>query len=611
MNRNLYLNFAVTAIAVIAALGLWQLFVSLDALRFSNEKLAVEVRTLGERLSAAPPAATAAARPEDDGVFVNAEFFDPAAQPGGRMHTAIAAWPDNFNPLLSNDHSSHIIQSYVTATLAKRNDADPNVYEGVLAESWEESADHLAYRIRLRPGLYWQDFTDPVTGEEFRNVPVTSEDFKFYVDVVKNEAVNCAPLRNYLNDLDSVEIISDREFVVKWKSPYFLTLAATLELEPLSRKLYWNYPGEFDPARFNDDHARNAVMVGCGPYKLVKMERNQRVVLQRFDRYVGDRFGASPALRELEFEVVSHPNTRFQMLLAGNLDVLPLSPEQWMTRTDGPEFSDSGRLVKIKAPRLAYFYLGWNLRKPMFADAGGRNALTMLVNRQKIIEDVFYGLAQIQTGPFFLGTPPCDPAAKPLPFDPEQARKLLAERNWRDADGDGILERDGVKFAFTVIYPADSPTTERMLTIIREDMAAAGIDMQLQSFEWSVFQKKIDERAFDCYFMGWASLSFEQDPYQIWHSSQADLKSGSNYVGFKNPEADRLIEQIRREFDPAKRNELCHQFQQLIRREQPYTFLVAPAQLLVYPRRYRNLRVFPLGVDNQLLWTPLQLQKSL
>ncbi|MEA4862609.1 MAG: peptide-binding protein [Victivallaceae bacterium] len=611
MNKNLYLNFAVTAVAIITALGLWQLFVSLDALRFSNERLTTEVKSLNERLDSLSLAPSAAMRRTDDGEFANAEFFDPAAQPGGRMRTAIAAWPDNFNPILSADHTSRIIQNYVNATLAKRNDADPNVYEGVLAESWEESPDHLSYRIKLRPNIYWQDFTDPVTGEEFRNVPVTSEDFKFYVDVIKNEEVNCAALRNYLADLDSVEVISDREFVVKWKSPYFLTLASTLEMEPLPRKLYWNYPGKFDPARFNDDHARNAMMVGCGPYKLVKMERNQRVVLQRFDRYIGERFGAAPALKELEFEVVSHPNTRFQMLMAGDLDVLPLTPEQWVNRTGVPEFSDTGTLVKVKAPRLAYFYLGWNLRNPMFADARVRNALTMLVNRPKIIEDVFYGLAQIQTGPFYLGTPPCDPEVKPLPFDPEQARKLLAECDWRDSDGDGILDRDGVKFEFSLTYPADSPTTERMLTIIKEDMAAAGIDMQMQSFEWSVFQQKVDERAFDCYFMGWASMSFEQDPYQIWHSSQAELKSGSNYIGFKNPEADRLIEEIRREFDSAKRNELCHQLQQLIHREQPYTFLVAPAQLLAYPRRYRNLRVFPLGVDNQLLWTPRQLQKSL
>lgn len=615
MNRNGYLNFAVTVIAVLMVLGLWQLFVSLDALRFSNERLASEVKALSARLNEVrppPSGGAAAATPAEKEDFANAEFFDPAAEPGGIMRTAIGAWPDNFNPILSNDHTSALIRQYVNQSLAARNNAAPDVFEGVLAESWEESADHLSYHIKLRPGLYWQDFTDPATGQEFRNVPVTAEDFKFYVDVVKNEAVNCAALRNYIADMDKVEVISDREFMVIWKTPYFLTRSITLSLEPLPRHLYWNYPGNFDPAKFNDDHARNAMMVGCGPYKLAKMERNRKLVLERLDRYVGGRFGAAPSLQTLEFEVVPHPNTRFQMLLAGDLDTLPnISAEQWVTRTNGPEFSESGPLLKIKAPRLAYYYLGWNLRKPMFSDAKVRTALTMLVNRQKIVDDVFYGLAKIQPGPLYLGTPPCDPQLAPLPFAPEQAKKLLAECSWRDSDSDGLLDRDGKKFAFTVIYPADSPTTERMLTIIREDMAAAGIDMQLQSFEWSVFLQKVDEREFDCYFMGWAAPSFEQDPYQIWHSSQADIKSGSNYVGFKSPEADRLIEDIRREFDPAKRNELYRRFQQLISREQPYTFLVAPEQLMSYSRRYRNLRVFPLGVDNQLLWTPRELQKSL
>ena len=235
--------------------------------------------------------------------------------------------------------------------------------------------------------------------------------------------------------------------------------------------------------------------------------------------------------------------------------------------------------------------------------------MTMLVNRPKIINDVFMGLAEEISGPFYINSPYNDSSITPLPFDVKKAKELLAEAGWRDSDNNGILDKDGREFDFVLLYPADQPTYERLLTIVKEDMAKAGINMRLQSFEWSVFVQRIEARDFDAYTMGW-QLAYESDPYQLWHSSQAEIPSGSNYVGFKNPEADQLIAAIRSEFDTGKRIELCNRFHQLIHEFQPYTFLAAPYQLSATARRYRNLRQFP--VDNTtpklIRWTPVSEQ---
>ena len=117
-----------------------------------------------------------------------------------------------------------------------------------------------------------------------------------------------------------------------------------------------------------------------------------------------------------------------------------------------------------------------------------------------------------------------------------------------DADGDGILEKDGRKFSFTMLQIATSSTQVRMMPLLKESFAAAGIDMKIQNVEWSVYLQRLNERTYDACCLAWTS-PFDPDPYQVWHSSQADAPTGSNHIGYKNPELDKLIEELRGTFD--------------------------------------------------------------
>ena len=111
----------------------------------------------------------------------------------------------------------------------------------------------------------------------------------------------------------------------------------------------------------------------------------------------------------------------------------------------GPPWPDFN---KFKYPSRSYSYIGWNLRHPLFKDRAVRQALTHLVDRERIIKDVYLGLGRIQTGNFYIGSPNHDPTIKPYPFDVEKAKAMLAEAGWRDTDGDGVLDKDGRKFEF-------------------------------------------------------------------------------------------------------------------------------------------------------------------
>lgn len=608
MHGNGYLKFILTVLVLVIAFFGYMLVTAVDRVRESNMRILARLDELPARGFAAAPAGALPAAENEAGAFANAEFFDPAAQVGGRLIQATQADTANINPLINSEATARIFNSLCIPQLAERNYAKPEVYQPVLAESWTISADHKIYRIKLRKGIYWDDFSDPVTGKQHRDVEVTAEDFKFFVDVVKNPKVNCEPQRVYYQDLESVTVINKYELEVRWSKEYFGSLASTLELSPLPRQLYWDYDGPFDGEKFNDDHIRNRMIVGCGAYQFVRWDKDRRVIFRRNPRYIGNLFGAAPAIETLVFEIIKHPNTRFQALLSGDLDLLGLTPDQWVQRAEEKQFRD-GTLQRYKYLGRPYYYIGWNLRNPLFADARVRRALTMLIDREKILKDVYFGLAEIVTGPFVLHSAYTDAAIKPWPFDPAAAKKLLAEAGWKDEDGDGILEKDGKKFTFTMLQIATSAIQQKMMPIIKETLAAAGIDMKIQNVEWSVYVQRLEEQSFEACSLGWTA-PFDPDPYQIWHSSQADLKGSSNHIGFKNAEADRIIEELRTTFDMKKRVELAHRFCRLLHEEQPYTFLFSPYDLVAISKRYRNVREFQTGIPDSLMWVPVAEQKK-
>ena len=463
-------------------------------------------------------------------------------------------------------------------------------------------------RLRLREGS-----RDTLEGGKFEELPYTPVknnmifEIQEFLNLIQRKDID----HKYLQySLDSIRVISDREFEVVWKKRYFLSLDMTLSLSPLPRHLYHAYDGPFDPVRFNEDHERNRILVGCGPYRFVKWDKGHRILLTRWEKYYGRRYGVMPPIRNLAFDVIQHPNTRLQALLSKDLDTSPLTPDQWIHRTASPEFGEKGFLRKIRNLQLVYNYLGFNLSNPLFRDAKTRVALSHLIDRDRIVKDIYYGLARPVSGPFFPEGPACDKSIAPYPYSPARARELLAEAGWRDTDNDGILERDGLKFRFTLVYPNANETYKRMLPIIKEEMAKAGVQMELLGLEWSVCVQRLEKKSFDMCALAWSG-GLNPDPFQLWHSSQADIEGSSNHIRFKNAEADRLIEQIRVTFDPAERQKLYHRFHRLVHEEQPYIFLFAPFSLNALNRRYHNFRLFPLGFADMILWTPKAEQMTL
>ncbi len=583
---------------------------STDRYRFEIEKMRKAVENLQEQIESVQAMPQADISADSSGSPVaNAEYYDPQAVSGDRFVVAIPADAGNLNPLTNNDAAVSSMWGIANSSLTERDYSNVEVFRPLMAESWSVSEDNMTWHIKLRPGILWHDFTDPVTGKQWKNVPVTSRDFKFYVDAVKNPDVDAQPLRGYYSGIREVNIINDLEFEVVWQTPYFLSKDITLGLMPLPKHLYHDYDGPFDGKKFNDDTERNRMIIGCGPYRLERWEKGRRFIFKRFEKFFGRRYGVRPPIQYYVFEIIQHPGTRFQALLSGDIDKNNITPEQWLNNTSSVEFRQGGSLRKVQTPSFSYSYIGLNQHSPLFKDRRVRVALSMLVNRDRLLNDVYRGLARPVSGPFFMDGNAYDKSIKPYPFDPEKAGILLADAGWRDSDGDGILDKDGVPFRFTLMFPSANPVYPRIAPILKEDFAKAGIRLELLALEWSVVIEKLELRNFEAAIMGWTT-PIESDPYQLWHSDYAEAERSSNFIAFSDPRADALIQQIRTTFDQEQRLQAYRKFHQLIHEEQPYLFLFSPYSLSVYSARYRNLKVFPLGVAEQILWTPKTEQRA-
>ncbi|MBQ8756305.1 MAG: peptide-binding protein [Lentisphaeria bacterium] len=600
MGESSYIKFLLTAGVILLALCGYLGIEALDRVRESNMRVLERLENLERQLAGGAAALEHAPKTLEVTPIANRGYFDPAAQIGGRMTMAVGADTANLNPIINNDSFASTVAGLCSASLAERNFEDPTKFEPMLARSWEVSPDRRCFRIKLRKGVLWDDFTDPVTGKKHASVPVTAYDFKFFFDVISDKDVNCEPLRVYYADIQSFEVHNEYEFSVTWKRPAYGALGSTLGLSPLPRHFY-DYDGKFDGKKFNNDHRRHRMIVGCGPYRFVRWEKDQRIILKRNSRFFGNALGVGASLEYLVFDIIKMPNTRFQALLGGKLDRLGLTPDQWTQRTGTAEFRKQFKKFRYLLPQ--YTYIGWNLKNELFRDKRVRQALTLLTDRERILKEVYYGLGKVISNPFFAEGVYSDPALKPWPYDPEKAKKLLAEAGWKDSDGDGILDREGKKFSFVMMQIASHPIQQRMMPMLKEAYAAAGIDMKIQVVEWSVCIQRLNERSYDACSLGWAS-PFEPDLYQIFHSSQAKLPNSSNHTGFVNREVDRIIEELRVTFDQSKRVKLSHELCRIFHEEQPYTFLFAPYNLTALSSRYRNAKVYPVGLPDIILWVP-------
>jgi len=498
--------------------------------------------------------------------------------------------PSTLNAVLDTADAYTIqVNRYMVETLIDR---DPETLEWVpvLAESWEISGDKLTYTYHMDPDARFSD------GE-----PVTTADVKFTIDAIQNPENQTADLRTYTRDLERVEVVDDYTIKFHVSKPYFKHLEVFGTVPVYPEHIY----GE---GNFNK-HPANRAPVGSGPYVFDEWDTNQQIVLKRNpDWWRKDEAADEAFVERLVYKIISDDDPAFQVVEKGELDVAPVQPEQWVHRVMDPEFGERYHRAKYWAPDGyygAYSYIVWNMRKPQFQEKEVRQALTMLLNRDLILEEIYYGLGKVVSGSMPWQSPSYDESIEPWPFDPARAKAQLDETGWVDSDGDGIRDKDGAKLQFEFLLVTGRRESEQLATIFKEELDRAGIQMNIRPVEWVSLIESLTNRDFDATTLSWA-IPPDSDPFQLWHSSAVD--AGSNYPGIAMDELDRFIEEARLEFDRDKRGEIHKEVHAILHEQQPYTFLWNRNELVVISNRFQNVKVYPLGLHYVEWWAPASMQ---
>jgi ABC-type transport system substrate-binding protein len=488
---------------------------------------------------------------------------------------------------------------------------DPNQFYGDLAWRIEVTDDYKEFTLYLRKGVKWHrvsgvDLESPRYRWLDKEHELTAHDFVFYFDLLMNPQVQNGWLKNYFEQLASWKAIDDYTLQVKWKRTEAGNLEQTLLTAPLPRFLYAHaedgtpIPEATLGQAFNQHWYNNRGLVGTGAYRLVEYKPGSHLLLERNEQF----YGELPAIETLRYSIYTDRTQTVLKLKSGELSFGQLRAGQYREEVQQYEALPAAQRPK-NSPFLdgtircdiidqtSYYFIGWNSENPLFSDRRVRTAMTHALNRQGIIERVFNGMGQISRGPFLETSGNLAPEVQPLAFDLKRAAALLAEAGWADSDGDGLLDRADAMgkrtpFVFTFLFRAALPEWASFANVYKEDLLSIGVKMNIESVEWSLQLKRMDEKKFDAFLSGWA-LPWSTDPYQVWHSSQADVPRGSNRVGFRNKKADALIEELRGTLDPTKRTEILRAFHRIVHEEQPYTFILIPKIPFCYRSTVQNV----------------------
>jgi len=428
--------------------------------------------------------------------------------------------------------------------------------------SWQTSADGLLDKVVLRDDLVWSD-----------GKPITAHDVAFTYRVIMDPRVPVPAVRSGTDQLRWVHAYDDRTIVFFHKEP-LATNVWNVNFPVLPRHVYAD-TWENDPTlKDSPEHVQlEQRPVSGGPYEIVERQRGQQIVLRRRESWsqVGGRqVREPPFFREIRFRIIEDPNTTLLALKSGEIDEMVLLPEQWTTQTKGRDFSE--RNTKVTAPEWVSFHFGWNIDTPFFADRRVRRAMTYAFDHDAMLEKLCYGLYEPATGPFHEASWMApQKRLGPSKQDLDKAEALLDEAGWTDHDNDGVRDKqiDGrlVPFEFTMLV-SQQPLRVAICTLLKENLDQIGVRMNVRPTESTVLQQLTQDKKFQAYHGGWGAGTDPDTSENIWATN-----AGRNYVGYSNPEVDRLFAEGRRERDRAKRAEKYARIQEILQDDQPYTWL--------------------------------------
>ena len=512
-----------------------------------------------------------------------------------RVVIGISADVNTFNPLFAFSVDEGNVSELLYLSLADfRWNKDLGDLEAfpMLARSWEWASDSSFIIFHLRDDVKWSD-----------GVPLTAEDVVFSLDVYSDPVVNSrlygifedlyTDNENHINIEKTFKIISPYELQINFipgSSPELIDIVHPLIPKHIFGKIK-REDLETSDANFNP--------VTSSPFILKKWDKNQSITLEANK----SSFLYTPGnVNELVFKIIPDYTSRLTQLKKGEIDLMEL-----ISTEDIEDIKDEKNLHIETVDGREYDYIGWNNIDPdiyvsrgkikpnkLFGNKEIRIALTYAINRQEILSEYLYNYGELAASPISpIFTSYYNPNIQQYEYDPEKAKNILTKEGWVDSDNDGVIDKDGLEFKFTLTIPSGNPLRPYAATVIKNNLKAVGIEMDFETLELGAFIDKRSERKIYAWMAGWyVPIPIELKAF--WYS---DLQSAQlNFASYQNEEADKIMDELTKHLPPGKKKELYYQFQNIIHEDQPFTFMYWISNIVGINKRVKHVSVDPIGV---------------
>ncbi len=484
-----------------------------------------------------------------------------AAQPAGTLVVGLVAEPVNLDPPQVTDLNSNRVGRRIVETLVTFPEESTQIVPG-LAESWTISKDGLQYTFKLRRGITFHDGT-----------PLNAEAVKFSIERQINPnhpayKLGKYPFANFFfGNVKAVEVLSEERvaFLLNEARASFIAVLAQGAASIVSPTAVM---------KWGPDYPTHPV--GTGPFRFASWDRGQRVVLEKNPTY----WKYPVKVERVIYRPIVEDQARLTELLTGTLDVIVGVPADFVSQLE-----QNAKITLLKQVGAHVWYLGMNNQKKPFDDKRVRQALNYAVNKDAIVKDVLKGTGAASRGPVLPGTWGADPALKPYPYDPERAKKLLAEAGYPSG------------FSTTLWVPESGSGMQApvaMSTVMQSNLKAVGVNVSLQTMEWGAYLAKLRTKEQELFALSWMAGTEDPDMvmYPLLHSSQW-TPVGPNRALYKNARFDALLQQARLTTDQVKRAQLYREAQRILVDDAPWVFVDHEIQIAALSKRVQSFKLHP------------------
>jgi peptide/nickel transport system substrate-binding protein len=490
----------------------------------------------------------------------------------GTLVIASAADADYLFPPLTSTSAGKAVTEQIFEPLAEVGDSLNVIGDAGfiprLADSWTWAPDSLSIAFHLDPRARWHD-----------GVRVTARDVRFTYRLEVDTALGSSDAQ-LLANIDSVSVRDSLTPVVwlKHRAPDAFFVAAS-EMAILPEHVYGAIPAS---ALRTSPILRHPV--GSGRFRLARWEPGSAIEIDRNP----DHYRAPARLDRVIWSISPDYPAAATRFMAGEADFLEALRPPMI-----PKAEATPSIALHMFPGFHYGYLAFNLHDPrhpgaphpIFGDRDVRRALTMAVDRQAIVRNVYDTLAVPSVGPMVRAMPTTDTTVAQIPFDPAGAERLLDSLGWRLPPGATVRSRNGVPLAFTIITPASSQDRARQAVLLQAQLRRVGAQVDVRSLEINAFMREQSTRSFDAAMEYWLLDPNPAAVTESWGSAAAAARGSANYGGYASATFDALIDSASRASSLSSARPLFARALQVIVNDAPAIWLAEPRSVAGAQRR--------------------------